>query len=405
MTCQVQLSAKTLTLLSDFVVSASKETTIVIMATNTRLNLKLSLPRPEFLHHKKSQRLPPTPEENEEFTFEVQEQGDSVEDATEWIKSTIREQGRWEEHLSLIRIDCPHTMSELRQLGWLPKAEGTTQCRKMIRIPVLYDEIGCFLWEKLAALERGPDFGREDEERAAEYARGVTYRTLMALDERFCFDAPASKPAGSKTTAATTKGRARQDSEPISPKHIQQAQAETAEESRPVTAANHPRPNTSHDCHFCPSGTTAEHPSIPADITADALGATRGRVVGGGGGGSQAPARQYRSASQSSGRARRPSAFFNHSRSSSYSSTLLWRHGSVASSSHAAGAGGRGSAARSSSSSSAQGRRSRDGSLGARVGTVVGNLGRDVATAIGGGLAHGYGYGGRADRNGSLWSV
>lgn len=393
-----------MTLLSDFAVSAIKETTIVIMATNTRLNLKLSLPRPEFLHHKKSQRLPPTPEENEEFTFEVQGQGDSVEDATEWIKSTIREQGRWEEHLPLIRIDCPHTMSELRQLGWLPKAEGTTQCRKMIRIPVLYDEIGCFLWEKLAALERGPDFGREDEERAAEYARGVTYRTLMALDERFCFDAPASRPAGGNTTATTTtEGRARQDSEPISPKHIQQAQAETAEESRPVTATYHPRPNTSHDCHFCPSGTTAEHPSIPADITADALGATRGRVVGGGG--IQAPARQYRSANQSSGRARRPSAFFNHSRSSSYSSTLLWSHGSAVSSSHAAGAGGRGSAARSSSSSSAQGRRSRDGSLGARVGTVVGNLGRDAATAIGGGLAHGYGYGGRADRNGSLWSV
>lgn len=381
--------------------------TIIIMATNTRLNLKLSLPRPEFFHHhKKSQPLPPTPEEGEEFHFEALEGGDFAEDATEWIKSTIRDQGRWERHLSFIRVDCPHTMTELRQLGRLSKSEGTRQCRKMIRIPVLYDEIGCFLWEKLAALERGPDFGREEEERAAEYARGVTYRTMMAaLDERFRFDAPAASSAGGGG-ANTRTGRARQDSEPISPKHIHQAQAEAS------------RPATSHDCHFCPPGTSSGHPAIPEYITADALGATRGRVVhqqqqpqSSRQGGHHAQARLSRSMSGSSSRTRRPSDFFNHSRSSSYTSTLLWRHdrqGSTASCSAAGGGPTKGrSASRSSSGSSgeARGRRSRDGSLGGRVGSVVGNLGRGVAVAIGGGLAHGYGYGGRADRSGSFWSV
>ncbi|KAK7703618.1 hypothetical protein SLS64_008931 [Diaporthe eres] len=378
------------------------------MATNTRHHLKLSLPRPEFLQQKKSQRLPPTPEEGEEFQFEAHEVGDSAEDATEWIKSTIREQGRWERHLSLIQIDCPHTMAELLHLGRLSKSDGTRQCRKMIRIPVLYDEIGCFLWEKLAALERGPDFGREDEERAADYARGVTYRTrVAALDERFRFDAPASTSASSG--AAARRGRARQDSEPISPKHIQHAQAELSDISGPITTQQS-RPNTSHNCHFCPPGSTREHPTIPTEITADALGATRGRVVDQQtptSRGSQVQTRLSRSASRSSSRTRRPSAFFNYSRSSSYSSTLLWRHdrqGSTASCS-AGGNGRSASASASSSSGSAPGQPSRDDSLGGRVGSVVGNLGKSVVVAIGGGLAHGYGYGGRADRSGSFRSV
>lgn len=378
------------------------------MAANTRRNLKLSLPRPEFFHHhKKSQPLPPTPEEGEEFHFEAQEEevkpqegGDSAEDATEWIKSTIRDQGRWEEHLSLIRVDCPHTMTELLQLGRLSKSEGTRQCRRMIRIPVLYDEIGCFLWEKLAALERGPDFGREDEERAAEYARGVSYRTMVAcLDERFRFDAPAG---GAGTSAKT--GRARQDSEPISPKHVRQAQAES---SRPATAHQSRTNTSSHDCHFCQCGNASEHPAIPDDIATEALDATRGRVVDQyppPSRGSQTQGRASRSTSRSSSRTRRPSAFFNHGRSNSYSSTLLWRHDrhdSVAPSSPVEPK----DRSASSSSGSAQGKQSRDGSIGSRVGSVVGNLGKGVAVAIGGGLAHGYGYGSRADRSGSFWSV
>lgn len=372
------------------------------MAANTRLHLKLSLPRPEFLqHHKKSQPLAPTPEENEEFQFETPGEGGTAEDATEWIKTTIREHGHWEDHLSLIRIDCPHTMAELRQLGRLSKSEGTRQCRKMVRIPVLYDEIGCFMWEKLAALERGPDFGKEDEEKAAEYARGVTFRTMMALDERFRFDQPASIHGTDSITTTTTMkyGRPRQDSEPISPKHINQSQADPYEEKRP---------STSYTCNFCHSSIANEHPGIPADIPADALAATRGRIVD-----SQPPqpsrgspkARLSRSLSRSSSQTARSTTFFNHSRRSSYSSTLLWRRDNHSGPRSIADT--RRSASTSSGHTSAQGSRptSRDDSLGGRVGSVVGNLGRGVAVAIGGGLAHGYGFAGRADRSGSFWSV
>lgn len=377
------------------------------MATNTRLHLKLSLPRPEFLH-RKSQPLPPTPEENEEaFQFQPQEDGDS-EDATEWIKSTISDQGRWERHLSLIRIDCPHTMSGLRKLGRLSKSEGTKECRKMIRIPVLYDEIGCFLWEKLAALERGPDFGREDEEKAAEYARGVTQRTMMAVDERFRFDQPEVDRSTTKTTR-TIDGRARKDSEPISPKHIHQSQADSSPQDK--------RPSTSVPCNFCQSTNASEHPANPADIPADALGATRGRIAG-----DQNPApsrgspharlRLTRSLSRSSGQTpRRPAAFFNHSRRSSYSSSLLWQHDSDHEHRNP-GPSPLADTRRSGSSHSGRAllkggsrARSRDETLGGRVGSVVGNLGRGVAIAIGGGLAHGYAHKGRADRNGSFWSV
>ncbi|KAK2597568.1 hypothetical protein N8I77_012347 [Diaporthe amygdali] len=337
------------------------------MATNTtKLNLKLSLPLPELFQHKKSrqERLPPHPEEDEQAHFEiqeVQEHEDSAEDASEWIKSTIREQGRWEEHLSFLRIDCPHTMAELLQLGRLSRSEGTKQCRKMIRIPVLYNEIGCFLWEKLAALERGPDFSKEDEERAAEYAR-VKSRAMLALDERFRFDQPAS----AATSGAVKKtGRARQDSEPISPKHIRHPQS---------NASHQARPSTSQVCQFCQFSNTKEHTDISDDIRAETSTGT-------------------------SGQAQQPVAFFNHSRSSSYSSTVLWQRDRAAHSSPSA------TSSRSGSDASVHSRRSRDGSLAGRVGSVVGNLGKGVATAIGGGLSHGYGYGGRADRSGSFWSV
>ncbi|KAL1871628.1 hypothetical protein Daus18300_004628 [Diaporthe australafricana] len=355
------------------------------MATNTKLNLKLPLPLPEFFLHKKSrlEPLPPTPEENEDAQLEDQELGEAAQDATEWIKSTIREQGRWEEHLSFIRIDCPHNMAELRQLGRLAKSEGTMQCRKMIRIPVLYDEIGCFLWERLAALERGPDFGKEDEKKAAEYARQVTSRAMLALDERFCFDPPPSTAASSITKR---KGRARQDSEPISPKHIQQAHAESSHQ---------PRPSISYGCHFCHAQNTNEPPGIPEDIRADALSVTRGRVID-----QPSPSRgpQHQAlsrAGRSISEVQQPAAFFNHSRRTSYSGSVLWQRDPASSTR---------SSSRS-SSGSVRSRGSRDGSLAVRVGSVVGNLGRGVVTAIGGGLSHGYGYGGQADRNGSFRSV
>lgn len=358
---------------------------IITMATNTKINLKLALPLPEFFQHKKlrQERLPPTPEENEQAQLEDQELGDSVQDAIEWIKSTICEQGRWEEHLSFIRVDCPHNMAELRQLGRLSKAEGTTQCRKMIRIPVLYDEIGCFLWEKLAALERGPDFGKEDEEKAAEYAREVTSRAMLALDERFRFDPPPSTAASS---TAKRKGRARQDSEPISPKNMQHSQAESSHQTRR---------STSYGCHFCHPQNTNEQLGIPEDIRADSVSATRGRVVDqpshSRGSHHQAPSQASQSPSETQERA----AFFNHSRRTSYSSSLLWQRDPAASTRSGSGSSG----------GSVRSRGSRDGSLAGRVGSVVGNLGRGVATAIGGGLSHGYGYGGRPDRSGSFRSV
>ncbi|POS72284.1 hypothetical protein DHEL01_v209320 [Diaporthe helianthi] len=371
------------------------------MATNTRLHLKISLPRPEFLN-RKSQPLPPTPEENEEFQFEPQEDGDS-EDATDWIKSTIRDQGRWERHLSLIRIDCPHNMAGLLKLGRLSKSEGTRECRKMVRIPVLYDEIGCFLWEKLAALERGPDFGKEDEERAAEYARAVTYRTMMALDERFRFDQPEVDSDNTTNTTKTTKPRrrTRQDSEPVSPKHILQSHAESSR------ASLEKRPSIPNPCNFCQSTNISEHPALPAEIPADALAATRGRTVDAKNpapsrGSPHARLRLTRSLSRSSSGQvpRRAATFFNHSRRSSYSSTLLWWHDNDHDHDN------RGPLSLADTRRSTSGRAwSRDDTIGGRVGSVVGNLGRGVAVAIGGGLAYGYGHRGRADRNGSLWSA
>ncbi|KAI3392261.1 hypothetical protein diail_5949 [Diaporthe ilicicola] len=363
------------------------------MASTSKLNLRLALPRPEFLQPKRSRQerlppTPPTPEEKEEAQLGDQESGGSAQDATEWILNTIREQGHWEEHLSLIRIDCSHNMAELRQLGQLSKSDGTKECQKMIRMPVLYDEIGCFLWEKLAAIERGPDFERQDEEKAAEYAREVSSRAQQALDERFRFDPPPLTPTSGNSRRA---GRARQDSEPISPKHIKQSQAES-----PLQ----PGRSTSHGCHFCNPQGLIEQRSIPDDVRAEAPSATRGRVLGRSSA-SRVPRRARPQTSRSSSLTKHPAAFFNHSRRTSHSSSLLWQrdpHPSLA-------WGARSGSGSSSSGASVESRRFRDGGIAGRVGSVVGNLGKGVATAIGGGLSHGYSYGGRTDRSASSWTV
>ena len=67
--------------------------------------------------------------------------------ADDYIKAFLREQ--WDEHFSSIVIECPLTIDELYELGDLPRQEGTNQCRRLVRVPVINEKVGISLWERL----------------------------------------------------------------------------------------------------------------------------------------------------------------------------------------------------------------------------------------------------------------
>lgn len=399
------------------------------MTPPTKLSLKIPMPRPEFFHSKRARpsRLLPTPEEVEHvqpleeercrpWTHEV-----TTQEAKEWIESMIRSSGRWDNHLSIIRIDCPYTMAELLELGRLPQPEGVRQCRRMVRAPVIYDEIGCFLWERLAEMERGPNFRVEDEEREAEYAREMRMRmTLANLDERFLPEnqdhasgeraAELARESAPKTAlpvlderfhfntpkyAPGERDRARQDSDPVSPTEVKQPQPQPQEKRRQQRSPGR-RPHSPKACHFCGHDSICENTEALEEIRSEALQATRGRVV------SHRP-RKVQEKTQNpttantatataaaaattlpQGAQTRPAGLRNHSRRSSYASTLLWHRDY------------------SSSICSSRATLPRNNSVTEKMVHVVGNLGKNVGSTLGHSLSHGYGYAGRQDRAGSV---
>lgn len=71
-------------------------------------------------------------------------------DAREFIEAFVRE--GWESYWSSITVTCDITLQELHNIGHLPRSQGTRECRKLLRAPVINDEIGTALWEKLAGM-------------------------------------------------------------------------------------------------------------------------------------------------------------------------------------------------------------------------------------------------------------
>ncbi|KAK7747356.1 hypothetical protein SLS53_001610 [Cytospora paraplurivora] len=367
------------------------------MAVPTKLSLKIPLSRPEFLHYKRGRhsRLASTPEEVENVELDGQQcrittQEAATQMAKEWIESMIRSEGRWDNHLSIIRIDCPYTTAELLGLGRLAQQEGVKQCRKMVRAPVIYDEIGYFLWEKLAEMERGPNFREQDEEKAAEYAREMGARvTLANLDDRFRFDVPKGKDRG------------RQDSDPISPTEVQHQQQRPRDENHQRQGPQR-RPSHHHNqasCHFCGTESICERVEVLEEIRNEALNATRGRVVSKK---RQEPGEKAQPQPTTNPTPVAPmnTAITTHarpagpSRSSSHASTLLWQREYASSSMASSGTGPRSSSG------------PRSSTLSDKVVQAVGSLSRSVGSHLGHGLANGYGYGGsRRDRNGSVWTI
>lgn len=352
------------------------------MVTPAKLALKIPLPIPEFFHlhsrRGRQGRLPATPEEIGHVEAEGQRCHTSPREAKEWLESMIRSSGRWDNHLSIIHIDCQYTTTELLELGRLPQKEGIIQCRKMVRAPVIFDEIGCFLWERLAEMEQGPNFRLEDEERAAEYMRDMrTKMTLANLDERFRFDIP-------KYASPDGTGRGRKDSEPISPTHVRQ---QLPKEDEWQEATPQRRPSHSPQAgYFCRCGGAYELSGVPDDIRNDSLNATRGRVVSS----QKQRGTEYRDQKRGSMPTipvqTPPAGLHNPRRINSYTSTVLWQrdYASTADSSRSA---------------------SRRGSITDKVAHVMEALGKSVGSMLGDSLSHGYGYAGPSVRTGSVWTI
>ena len=76
-----------------------------------------------------------------------QQHRELVWQADDYIKEFLREQ--WDAHFSSIIVECPLTIDELYKLGDLPEREGTSQCRRLVRVPVINEQVGIALWEKL----------------------------------------------------------------------------------------------------------------------------------------------------------------------------------------------------------------------------------------------------------------
>jgi hypothetical protein len=90
-----------------------------------------------------------------------QAQMDSIFEARDLITSVLYFQ--WEEHLwPTIKVSCDLTTSQLRDIGRLPRAAGTVACRRLVRVPVIHDQVAEGLWEFLAACQGQLD-GTEDD--------------------------------------------------------------------------------------------------------------------------------------------------------------------------------------------------------------------------------------------------
>lgn len=142
----------------------------------------------------------------------------AVREANEWLQEAIQLSDRWTDHLSQIRLECPYTLPELRQLGRLSRAEGVPKCQALVRVPVIYDEIGLFIWMTLAEMDSSPALSSEAEDYdrlAAETRLKRSEAFLATLDQRVRFDRPVS---GSSPAREGEGDRKRGDSPPVSPR-------------------------------------------------------------------------------------------------------------------------------------------------------------------------------------------
>lgn len=146
-------------------------------------------------------------EQQKQYEREQEAHAAAVDQAREWLHDTIRRPpGRWTKHqLAQVRLECTYTWHELRQLGRLPRAEGVPKCQALVRVPVIYDEMGLYLWSTLAEMAASEAEEYDDKAAAAvAETRQKRPEAFLAsrLDPRFRFDRSATSAIAVAVAAA-----------------------------------------------------------------------------------------------------------------------------------------------------------------------------------------------------------
>ena len=124
--------------------------------------------------------------EEEERALRVlrsQQRRNSIFEAKDFVRDFVKE--RWSEYYDHMRIKCFLAMPELRALGRLPQYEGTKECRKLVSVPVIYDEIGNELWKRLASMSRNTLDEDHSEQEVFERQTVDAYMQGKAQRRRF----------------------------------------------------------------------------------------------------------------------------------------------------------------------------------------------------------------------------
>ncbi|KAK3692325.1 hypothetical protein B0T22DRAFT_531827 [Podospora appendiculata] len=85
--------------------------------------------------------------------FDSPQRRESIWEAQEFIRGFVKD--HWEDHWESVAIICELTLDELHKLGHLPRDEGIMACRRLLRVPVIHEEISIALWAKLAEITGG----------------------------------------------------------------------------------------------------------------------------------------------------------------------------------------------------------------------------------------------------------
>ncbi|KAL2127376.1 hypothetical protein VTI74DRAFT_10825 [Chaetomium olivicolor] len=123
-----------------------------------------------------SKALTPASETAEDPYKEVM----AVWDAQEYLRAFINE--HWPSRSNSITIDCSISIDELRAIGQLPKSDGVLACRRLLRVPVINEEVGLSLYERLVKdATRSPSVNPAKETEEAAPSRSPSVHSMPEL--------------------------------------------------------------------------------------------------------------------------------------------------------------------------------------------------------------------------------
>ncbi|KAK0709635.1 hypothetical protein B0T26DRAFT_786022 [Lasiosphaeria miniovina] len=179
---------------------------------------------------------------------------DSIWEAHEFIKAFV--QSGWASYSSSITIDCDLTLDDLHQLGYLPRSQGTRACRRLVRVPVINEEIGVALWQKLKAMVAAVDGATSEPDKAE---RAKTNESLSKSQN----GNSSNGEDDSKVSAKIARERLKQEVKAMRQEHKEERKKK--QNSRRQSQDEQPAARPQPVCVFCREGGTGSC-KIPAEI-------------------------------------------------------------------------------------------------------------------------------------------